>query len=503
MNDSNYPITDEAIGGVTHFDNAPRWIYEVDNPYLHGVYAPTTDEVAAENLEVIGELPDDLFGAYYRNGPNTVHKPQGQHHPFDGDGMIHAVYFRDGKASYHNSYIHTAGYLAEQAAGKAIWPGVMGTFDFSLPDFPIRDTCNTDVTLYAGNLMPTWYHSGRPYKMDPLTLENLGEYTLPGGRIRRNMSAHNKVDWNTGEMLFMDYFDDAPYMTYGVGNPDGTLRQEIPIDLPGPRRPHDLGFTTNYTILHDLPFFHDANVLRRHGKMVLEFHRDMPARFGIIPRYGSSGDIRWFECEPCFILHVSNCWEDGDWVVMDGCRSVNPLPEPAGGGELAHMLSYMRNETNNYRWRFNMATGEVREGDIDTLNTEFNKTNQLFHGVKSKYAYHQRIPLLDEGGHTLRFDSLVKYNNETGQYDQWDYGEGVFGSESPFAPVKGATRDNDEDDGYVVTMVTDSNTWKSEALVFDARDITQGPIARVQLPHRVPAGFHAWWGRGEDLYATD
>ena len=500
MSATTYEITEETIGKVTRLDDAPQWIYEIDNPYLHNVYAPTTDEIAADELEVIGELPEDLFGAYYRNGPNTVHKPTGLHHPFDGDGMIHAVYFRDGKASYRNSYIHTAGYMLEKEAGRAIWPGVMGTFDFSLPGFPIKDTCNTDVTLYAGQLMPTWYHSGVPYKMDPLTLENLGEYNLPG-RTRRNMSAHNHVDWNTGEMLFMDYCDEEPFMTYGVGNPDGTLHMEIPIDLPGPRRPHDLGFTTNYTILHDLPLFHDANLLRRQGKMVLDFHRDIPARFGIIPRYGDSGDIRWFDCEPCFILHVSNCWEDGDWIVMDGCRASDPLREPAGGGELAHMLVYMRNETNNYRWRFNLKTGEVREGDIDDLNTEFNKTNQLFHGVQTKYAYHQRIPLLHEKcGHTLAFTALVKYNNETGEYDKWDYGEGVFGSEAPFAPVKGATRDNDEDDGYVITLVTDSNTWKSEALVFNARDITVGPIARVQIPHRVPAGFHGWWGRGEDLY---
>jgi carotenoid cleavage dioxygenase len=165
------------------------------------------------------------------------------------------------------------------------------------------------------------------------------------------------------------------------------------------------------------------------------------------------------------------------------------------------MLVYMRNETNNYRWRFNLKTGEVREGDIDDLNTEFNKSNQLFHGVKTQYAYHQYIPLLHENGHTLRFNALVKYNNETGQYDKWDYGDGVFGSEAVFAPVKGATRANDEDDGYVITLVLDSNTWKSEALVFDGRDIAVGPIARIRLPQRVPVGFHATWARGEDLYA--
>ena len=234
---------------------------------------------------------------------------------------------------------------------------------------------------------------------------------------------------------------------------------------------------------------------------VLKFHRDIPARFGIIPRYGQSNDIRWFDSEPCFILHVSNCWEEGEWVVMDGCRSVNPMPNATNeDGALSHMLAYMRLEANNYRWRFNLVTGEVREGDICDLNTEFNKVNQIYQGVKSKYAYHQRIPLLEEDGHTLRFNGLVKYNNDTGQYDEWSYGDGVYGSETPFAPVKGASRETPEDEGYVMSLVTDSNNWTSELQIFNAQDICQGPIARIKMPQRVPVGFHAWWSRGEDLW---
>jgi carotenoid cleavage dioxygenase-like enzyme len=69
-----------------------------------------------------------------------------------------------------------------------------------------------------------------------------------------------------------------------------------------------------------------------------------------------------------------------------------------------------------------------------------------------------------------------------------------------FAPRAGATRDSSEDDGYVITLVTDSKDWQSACLVFDARDIEQGPIARVAMPQRVPYGFHATWVRGEDLY---
>ena len=94
----------------------------------------------------------------------------------------------------------------------------------------------------------------------------------------------------------------------------------------------------------------------------------------------------------------------------------------------------------------------------------------------------------------------MKYNNDTGQHTQWDYGPGVFGSEAVFAPKPGADRSSAEDDGYVLTLVTDSNNWQSHCLVFDATDVAKGPVARVTMPHRVPFGFHATWARGEDLY---
>jgi carotenoid cleavage dioxygenase len=495
-----YPSTERCLGGVTRFDDAPPWIYELDNPYLHGVCAPTVNELSVADLEVSGELPADLVGAYFRNGPNPVHAPKNRYHPFDGDGMVHGVYFRDGAVAYRNRYVQTAALAGELATGRSVSPGVMGPFDYSVSRFGIKDTANTDLFWYAGDLMTLWYNAGDPYRLYSRTLETRGHFDLLG-RQQRRMSAHSKVDWHTGELLFFDYGDEPPFMTYGVADPRGNLLQEVAIDLPGPRLPHDLGFTTHYAILHDLPFFHDVEVLRRHRYRVLTFHRDIPTRFGIIPRRGQGSEVRWFECQPCYILHVTNCWEEGDWVVMDGCRSLNPMPDARPGeGELASMLAYMRLEANAYRWRFNLRTGEVREGDIDDLNTEFNKSNPIFHGVKSRYSYHQRIPLLHEGGHTLRFTGLVKYDNDTGARCQWDYGPGVFGSEAVYAPKPGADRQSAEDDGYVITLVTDSNNWRSHCLVFDATDIAQGPIARVGLPHRVPWGFHATWARGGDIY---
>ena len=198
-----YPTTEHCLGPVHTLDDAPDWIYELDNPYLHGVYAPTKNEVQVENLQVTGELPADLFGAYFRNGPNPLHKPMNRHHPFDGDGMVHGVYFKAGRVEYRNRYVLTTAIQQERESGQSISPGVMGPFDYTISRFGIKDTSNTDLLWYAGDLMTLWYNAGEPYRLDSRTLETRAHFQLQGREALR-MSAHSKVDWATGELLFFD-----------------------------------------------------------------------------------------------------------------------------------------------------------------------------------------------------------------------------------------------------------------------------------------------------------
>src|ERR1700730_9553679 len=84
------------------------------NPYLTGAFAPIGTEITADELSVRGEIPKDLYGVYLRNWPKHWTQPRGRYHWFDGDGMIHAVEFRNGKATYRNRFIRTSGFDAER-----------------------------------------------------------------------------------------------------------------------------------------------------------------------------------------------------------------------------------------------------------------------------------------------------------------------------------------------------------------------------------------------------
>ena len=99
-----------------------------DHPYRTGPWRPQTVERSAtydvDDSEVIGRIPDDLDGVYLRNTENPVHPALQLYHPFDGDAMVHAVGFRDGKAFYRNRFVRTDGFVAEQDAGRPLWAGL-------------------------------------------------------------------------------------------------------------------------------------------------------------------------------------------------------------------------------------------------------------------------------------------------------------------------------------------------------------------------------------------
>lgn len=460
------------------------------NPYLHGLYAPVHEEVSVGDLPVMGELPRDLFGAYFRNGPNPDRAPSGMHHWFDGDGMMHAVHFENGKARYTNRFVGTAD-LASERAGNEAMPGIFSK-SREVPGrrTVYKDTANTDVVFHAGRLLALWYISGQPVLLDPNTLATLGPETM-GGALPRNVSAHSKVDPRTGELVFFDYALYEPKMWVGSLSKERVLTHHQEVALPGPRLPHDMGLTEHYVILHDLPVvFSDKAIANKMWQIRVA---DQPTRFGVVPRKG--GAPRWFSFPTCYVYHVINSWEEGDEVVMAACKMVPNgfAPDVAAHGPYAPMVTVLALRAQPFVWRMNMKTGEGREERLDERLSEFPAINLDYTGVKNAFAYH----VVMDDHVEQRFSALLKYDLRNGTSVEHRFPKGVYGSEPVFAP-RSASASGEEDDGYVLTFVTDV-AGHSEVLVIDAKNFDKGPIARVQLPKRVPAGFHGTWARGEAL----
>jgi carotenoid cleavage dioxygenase-like enzyme len=173
------------------------------NPYLEGPFAPTHEEVTVADLEVVGKIPEDLNGVYVRNGPNPQFEPRGRYHWFDGDGMVHALHVSEGSATYRNRWVRTSGFERERDAGTTLWRGIIEPWRENPPGEREKDTANTDVIFHNERLLALWYRAGKPYALDPLTLEPLGAEDFDG-TLRCEVSAHAKVDERTGELCFFD-----------------------------------------------------------------------------------------------------------------------------------------------------------------------------------------------------------------------------------------------------------------------------------------------------------
>jgi len=284
-------------------------------------------------------------------------------------------------------------------------------------------------------------------------------------------------------------------MHYGVVDKHDKLVHYVPIPLPGPRLPHDMAYTENYAILNDFPLYWDPELLAQ-GKHVVRFFKDTPSRIAIIPRRGQTKDIIWFEAAPTFVLHWLNAYEEGDEIVLDGYFQDNPMPRnyegaPAGYERMMSYLDQKKMGCHLHRWRFNLKTGKTTEKRLDERILEFGMFNQRYATQPYRYAYSAvQVP-----GWFL-FHGYVKHDLQTGESWEIRLPEGQYASEAPFAPRVNA---KDEDDGYLVSFITNEKTQRSEIILIDSKRFEAGPVCRIELPHKLCSGTHACWASGADL----
>jgi carotenoid cleavage dioxygenase len=219
------------------------------------------NEWNAEPELVHGEIPTDLDGMYLRNTENPLHPAITAYHPFDGDGMVHLIEFRDGRAAYRNRFIRTDGLEAEADSDVQLWSGFieMPADAHRTDGWGIRgrmkDASSTDVVVHRGEALTSFYFCGDLYRIDLSTGDTLGKETWNGDIPAWGVSAHPKVDPRTGELLFFAYSKEEPHLRFGVVGPDGVVQHTTDVALPGPRLPHDMAFTEHHVILNDFPLY--------------------------------------------------------------------------------------------------------------------------------------------------------------------------------------------------------------------------------------------------------
>ena len=221
------------------------------------------------------------------------------------------------------------------------------------------NAANTNIVWHAGRLLALW-EGGPPHALDPRTLETLGPYDF-GGKLAGAMTAHPKLDPETGEMLFFGYGFVPPFLRYHVVRRTGRLRAQRGDRRAGASMMHDFVVTRDHVIFLVFPaMFRLENVEK--GLSPLGWEPELGTRIGVMPRAGGSRDVVWFEIDPCYVFHPMNAWSDGERVVADVCRYARvPLFDDGKREEGMQDLS-----AKLTRWTLDLASGDGQGGAPST-----------------------------------------------------------------------------------------------------------------------------------------
>jgi carotenoid cleavage dioxygenase len=478
------------------------------NTYLSGNFAPVQKELTETELTVTGTIPDYLDGRFLRNGPNPISEVDpATYHWFLGDGMVHGVRLRDGKAQwYRNRWVRSP--QVADALGEPV-PGRPSSA-------PITSLgANTNVIAHAGRTLALVEAGVANYELTE-ELDTVGpcdfDGTLPGG-----YTAHPKLDPRTGELHAVSYFfGRGNRVQYSVIGADGRARRTVDIPVTGSPMMHDMSLTEKYVIFYDLPVVFDPdqavadipmpNALRTPAKLVMSallgnvrvptpvatrlgrsvpansrmpyrWDPRYPARVGVMPREGTADDLRWFDVEPCYVFHPMNAYDEDNTIVLDVVRHPKMFATDFNGpNEGSPSLD---------RWTVDLADGKVRESRLDDHPQEFPRVDERLTGRRHRYGYAMQTVT---GTGAQAGDVILKHDLVAGHTAEHRLGAGRHGSEFVFVP---AGPEAGEDDGMLMGFVYDSQVDRSNLTLLDARSLET--VAQVHLPARVPHGFHGNW----------
>jgi carotenoid cleavage dioxygenase-like enzyme len=452
--------------------------------------APIPFECDAPHLKVTGELPRELNGTLYRNGPNPQFDAPGAHW-FVGDGMLHAFHLENGRASYRNRWVRTPKWLAEHDAGRALFGG----FGRKLPDVPTAITdggvANTNIVFHAGKLLAL-EEGHLPTEIEPDTLKTRGYNDCNGG-LHGPFTAHPKIDPATGEMVFFGYNASGlftPTLTFGSIGACGTVTRFDRFEAPYASMVHDFIVTENHLLFPILPVTGSmARAMK--GQPPYAWEPGKGAYVGVMKRGGTAQDktqdIIWFRGETCYVFHVMNAWEDGNRIIADVMQFEEaPLfPHPDGSP-----TDPAKSRARLCRWSFDLSgnTDRFTQTYLDDLTGEFPRIDDRRAGLKSSHGWyactHQDTPVFGA------LAGIAHVDGKGARRGKYLLPVGDTISEPVFV-----ARDNDapEGDGWLLAVVWRARDNRSDLAIFNAADVESGPIALVHLGHRVPDGFHGNW----------
>lgn len=449
----------------------------ITNQFLQGNYAPWPQENEFNNIfSIIGKIPLELNGVLYRNGPNPQFSSPGKHW-FEGDGMLHAFFIQNGQISYRNRWIQTERFKLERRLGKALFSSFNDAESF-VENIP-HNTANTNIIQYAGKLFAL-QETSCPIEIHPMSLETLGNWSYH--QQVPQMSAHPHFDFQTGEMHSYAYSPGTNDVIYYIFNRDGMVSKTEIIHAPYSSFMHDFFITKDYVIFPVLPLTCSIERMQQ-GKSMIMWEPEKGSHIGIMPRKGHEKNMIWFDLESFHAFHFMNAYQQGDTIILDGMKSERAHLFPDAKGKIASLCESPPQLT---RWTFDLKQKRAVTTKLDSLPIEFPRIDERFTGLPYRHGFAAACVQSND----LAFDAIVHYDLTTQSQTIREFGLGNTPSEPIFVPRH---LNSAEGDGFILTVVYNKQKDVSDLYILDAMNINKEPLAIVQLPHRIPNGFHGNW----------
>jgi carotenoid cleavage dioxygenase-like enzyme len=459
------------------------------------------------DLEIEGEVPPEMDGAFYRVHPDPQFAPKYANDQFfNGDGMVSMFRIRDGRVSFKQRYARTDKWKLENMAGKALF----GSYRNARTDDPSvigqhRGTANTNVMVFGEDLI-AMKEDSPCLVMDRLTLDTEGYTDWDGELTLKTFGAHPKIDPDTGNLCNISYAADGELSrdaTYFELTPDGRLVRFARFTVPYYTMLHDFCIAGDYVVIPVSPYSSDPSVLEQ-DRPHFYYDRSLSAWLGILRRDGDGGDVRWFQQpESLCSCHVMNAFQEGTKIHLDTPMSkIGSLPffPDKDGAPFDPELAM----TELARFTVDLASNEDTVSAVTPLGKapgEFPRIDDRMAGKPYRHGWMITYDLAKPyngppGPFAGVINTLTHFDLATGQEHSWWCGpdgslqEPCFIPRSPQAP---------EGDGWLVALVDDHVRNYSDLCIFDAQDVAKGPVARAKLPIRLRQGLHGNWADATKL----
>ncbi len=483
---------------LSNHPSEPAGLKFPDTVVFRGYAAPVRIEADVHDLEVIGTIPTELNGAYYRNSADHTYPPLFDNDIFlNGDGMVHMVRFENGHADLKTRYVRTTKFELERRARRALFGSYRNSFT-DLPEVAGQDnnTANTAVMWHHGRLYAL-KESGRPYELDPATLQTLGERDFNGQLKNRTFTAHPKLDPETGECIAFGY------NTQGVADnvievhtiaTDGRFTRTETFEAPYCSMVHDFLVSRNYIAFVICPMVCDWDRVKN-GEPYWHWDNTKKTQIGIFARKEGVKSIRWFTCPVVAMqTHTFNAWEDGETLHLDhfvnGSGWLSQFPD-------IHNPNAQEKPPFGERWSFNLASPEdsfsIKRlinhiGEMPVIDPRYamKRATQFWFGTSNTALG----PMLPPGPKGPPFTCLGHYDETADKLDFFYAGANSSPEEPYFVP---RSADAPEGHGWLLTMVGRRAENRTDLVILDARHLSRGPVATIKFPCRVHEGFHGTW----------